>query len=578
MSNCSLIRDGDQITSLISLMANEPLIACDLEATGLDVKKAKLSGVGLGTSSKQYFISFPNEHKEYIGKVLSKIFKDKEVVFHNAKFDLELMYMNNLPWPEKIHDTMIMSWLVDEDNQHGLKPLSKALLGKDLKKWVQLDNEANLFRTDEDILKELSDYCGEDVASTYDLYFYFLPMLKKEGLTLDYEKIELKLIKVLARMELRGVKVDKDWLRGGMNKIKLTLSDLEVLMKERLSKPSVNIRSSKQLEDLLFNELGYLPTKVTDTGRRSTDNEALEAIIKDNDLKKNDFVSLLLRFRELDKLCTTYFEALLEQSGEDEMIHTNFMQHRTRTGRLASNAPNLQNIPTRADEWNVRKAFIPREGYKFLLADYSQIELRMLAHFSRDENMVNTFLEGGDIHAKTMELTGTNRKIAKGINFGLIYGMGSRTLAHTLDIKEENARKYISKFFAGYPKVNYFIKRVQQNTFDKGYVEMITGRRRRFREIRDRRWFSTIQRQSINSLIQGSAADLIKIAMIKLGDILPKYDSHMLIQIHDEIIVEAPLDKTETVKGIIKETMENALKLRVPIKVNIIEGDCWVKD
>jgi DNA polymerase-1 len=579
MSNCLIIENDEQLNSLITSLSEEEVIACDLEASELDIKKADIEGIGLGTSKQQYFIPYPNNFtKEQINKTLTDVFKGKKVVFHNAKYDLKLMLENGLPWPENFQDTMIMSWLIDEEGQHGLKPLAVSILGREVKKWKELGRGVDLFRTLEDVMDELADYCGDDVMNTYDLYFYFLPLLAKENLMVDYERLELKLIPVLVNMEYRGIKVNTEWLREGQDKLRITLNELEERMKKCLDRSDINIHSSKQLEYLLFNELKYSPGRVTDSGKRSTDNDVLEQIVKDNNLTENDFVPMLLKFRELDKIYSTYFVSLLEQAGKEGVIHTNFMQHGTRTGRLASNDPNMQNIPTRSDEWNVRKAFIPRDGYKFLIADYSQIELRMLAHFSQDNNMVKTFMEGGDIHAKTMELTGTERRVAKAINFGLIYGMGPRTLAHTLGIKEDDAKHYIDKFFSGYPKVRSFIERVQQGTFINGYVEMITGRRRRFREIRDRRWFTSIQRQSINTKIQGSAADLIKVAMIRLAPVLDDLGAFQLIQIHDEIIIETPIDKISETKKAIKEIMESALKLRVPVTVKIVEGDYWVKD
>ena len=214
MFNCQLIDSGEKLNSLVDFLKDEEIIACDLEASGLDTKLAKLEGIGLGTSSKQYFISYSNGFSiGQVKKVLVEIFKDKRVIFHNAKFDLKLLYENGLPWPEKFDDTMIMSWLVDEEGQHGLKPLAKAIFGRESKKWNQLDRRISLFRNDADIAKELSDYCGEDVKNTYDLYFHFLPILKAEGLIPDYEKIELKLIPVLVQMELRGIKIDTKWLK-----------------------------------------------------------------------------------------------------------------------------------------------------------------------------------------------------------------------------------------------------------------------------------------------------------------------------------------------------------------------------
>lgn len=580
MEDYQFIDTEQKLNDMVSSLLQEDFLACDLEASELDVRKAILEGIGLGTSQRQYFIPFLNNlpFKGVIG-ALNAIFNDRTIIFHNAKYDLELLEVNKLPYPKKIQDTLIMSWLCDENSQHGLKQLTKAIFGRELKKWTELNRKVDLFRNSQDVVRELADYCCEDIKNTYDLYFYFLPILKMEGLLLDYERLELKLIPVLVNMELRGIRVNPEYLKEKQVKVIKTLQEIEAKMKEVIGDNNLNVRSPVQLEVTLFDVLKYAPISITDAGRRSTENEALEDLVKQNNLTEDDFVPLLLRFRDLDKLCSTYFTALVGQADENQIIHTNFIQHGSRTGRLASNEPNLQNIPARSDEWNVRDAFIPREGYKFLIADYSQIELRILAHFSQDDNMVRTFMEGGDIHATTMKLTGiTDRRIAKAVNFGLIYGVGPRTLSHTLNIKEEEAKKYIESFFAGYPKVRYYIQRIQQNALRDGYVTMITGRKRRFQEIKDKRWFNAIQRQAINTTIQGSAADLIKIAMVKLDNVLIPFDAHMLVQIHDEIIIETPVDKIEEVKKVIIDTMENALKLRIPIKIKVIEGMSWTKD
>ena len=579
MSNCNLTDTNEKLSALVDDLKDEEIIACDLESSGLDIRKDHIEGIGLGTDKKQYFIPFPNKLPlEAIKTALATLFCNRPVIFHNAKYDLELLIQNAFPVPSQIHDTLIMSWLIDENSQHGLKYLAKAILDEEPKEWSQLKRTMDLFTSPTEIVKQLADYCGDDVSNTYRLYFHFLPLLKKEGIFLDYERLELKLIWVLVRMELRGIRIDAKWLKQKQQEASIKLNEYETKMKQVLNNSNINVRSPQQLETILFDTLGYAPEKVTDAGKRSTDNESLEAIMMAYTLTEEDFVPLLLKFRDLDKLYGTYFTTLVDQAGEEEIVHASFLQHGTRTGRLSSNEPNLQNIPTRSDEWNVRCAFIPRDGYKFLIADYSQIELRMLAHFSLDDKMVQTFVDDGDIHAKTMELTGTERRVAKAINFGLIYGMGPRTLAHTLTIKEKEAESYIEKFFAGYPKVRTYISRIQQSALKTGIVTMITGRRRRFQEIKDKRWYNAIERQAINTKIQGSAADLIKIAMIKLDGALKQYDSHLLVQIHDEVIVEVPMDKIEVVKGVIKDTMENALKLNVPIKVKIVEGDRWVKD
>lgn len=578
MANCRVIKTITGLSELEEQLKTEQVIACDLETSGLDIFTVDLEGIGLGTSKQQFFIAFPNklDHKD-ISTCLANVFKDKYVVFHNAKYDLKMLRKCNFPLPQKIHDTMLMSWLIDENTLHGLKALTRRVLDKETKDWKQLNRTIDLFTTADDLQKELADYCGEDVSNTYQLYYKLFPQVKLEGALIDYERIEIPLVFVLVEMEYKGVQLDTAWLTTKRDEIKRVIDNLEIKMWEKAGDNNINIQSPKQLENLLFNKLNYKPVKVTDSGKRSTDNEVLNELVKQNKLKENDFVPLLLRYRELSKLYSTYFVSLLEQKDTNNVIHTHFLQHRTRTGRLASNKPNLQNIPERDDEWNVRRAFISRRGFKFLIADYSQIELRMLAHYSLDDNMVKTFKEDGDIHAMTMKLTGTKRKEAKGINFGLIYGMGPRTLAQMLEIPEDRAKRYIHRFFSGYPKVQAFTYRIQQQALDKGYVEMITGRKRRFREIKDKRWYNMIQRQAINSKIQGSAADLIKIAMIKLQGPLEKIGAYQLLQIHDEIIVEVPENKLEEGKKIIREVMEKAVKLRVPIKTGMVVGNYWIK-
>lgn len=566
-------------------LKNESIIACDLEADDLDTKTAKMQGIGYGTAEKPFFVPFPNGvSKEQLKEFLLRLFQ-KQIIFHNAKFDMKLLLHNDLPIPKNFHDTMLMSWLIDENSQHGLKALSKVIFDRDSKKWTDLNSTTDLFRTQENIMEELAEYCCADIKNTFDLFNYFYPQLEKEGVKIDYDRIELKIVRILIDMEMRGIKVDVSWLQKKRIDAEKELARIEKLILDKLDKftpgafRNTNIRSPKQIEYILFDVLKYPVVKETESKKRSTDNEVLEEIIKKNDLKATDIVPLILKFRDLDKVNGTYLIALAEQAGAENVIRANFMQHGTRTGRLSSNDPNMQNIPTRDDEWNVRSSFIAREGYKFLIADYSQIELRMLAHFSRDKHMVDTFLKGGDIHKKTMELTGIKvRRIAKNVNFGMVYGVGPRTLSHLIQTKEDEAKHYIDKFFAGYPQVKSFISSIQQQTFRIGYVEMITGRRRHFQEIADRRWYNMIARQAINTKIQGSAADLIKIAMIRLYPLLKKIDAHMLVQIHDEIIIETPIDKIEETKKIIKETMEHALILRVPLVVNIIEANKWVKE
>jgi DNA polymerase-1 len=286
---------------------------------------------------------------------------------------------------------------------------------------------------------------------------------------------------------------------------------------------------------------------------------------------------LIIKFRDLDKINGTYFESLAVQAGTENTIHTSFLQHGSRTGRISSKEPNLMNQPTRHDEWDVRYAFMAREGYTLIMADYSQMELRVVAHFSQDPIMLETFNNNGDIHAETMKATGATRLQSKAINFGLIYGLGPRTLAKNLDISEDTAKKYIHRFFTKYSTLRWFIDQTQQKALKIGYVSMITGRRRRFAEYQDNRWYNSIARMAINTKIQGSAADVIKVAMIRLQPLLTKLGAHQLIQVHDELIIECPDDKLEEVQEVIKDTMTHALKLKVPLAVGMSTNKRWMK-
>lgn len=571
-----IIKTVNEFNDAKERLSIKNLLACDIEATDLDYKKAKIQGVGIGDKDEQFYFSFDILPLDELKNLFNSLFTETEIIFHNAKYDMQILHKYGIEYPKNVHDTMLMSWLVNENSRHGLKFLAKEILDRKATNFSEVNQTIDLFTTEEDILRDLGNYCMDDVKNTFDLYEYFEPILKEQGLIKDYSIVETKFVKVLSDMEIRGIQLDIENLREKKNKLGTLLGKLELELNKLA--PRINVRSPKQLEEYIYDELGFIPDKVTKSGKRSTDSEAFEGLIKKHSLGEDHFISKLLFFRDLDKVYNTYFVGLDERCDNEGVVRPSFLQHGTRTGRLSSRDPNAQNISTRHDEWDVRKLFIPREGYTFIVSDYSQIELRMLAHFSKDEHMVNTFLEDGDIHAKTMQLTGTERRAAKAINFGLVYGMGSMSLAKTLDISEAEAAEYIERFFAGYPKVRSFIKATQNQALRFGYVTMITGRRRRFNEMIEQKFFSSVKRQAVNTKIQGSAADLIKIAMIKLNKNLKTFNAHQILQVHDEIVVECPTEHLDEVKDVVKETMEGALQLIVPLKVGMALGDHWIKD
>jgi DNA polymerase-1 len=316
------------------LLKNSQIIACDLEADGLNIIKSKLQGIGYGTNKNTFFIPFPNKMKqEEIVGFLTELFKDKSVIFHNAKFDMKMLIHHKFPVPKNFHDTMIMSWLIDENSRHGLKELVKELFDRDSKKWNELNSSTDLFRTQEDVMEELAEYCCVDVKNTFDLFNHFYPQLDKEGVKVDYERVELKVIPILVAMELRGIKVDVSWLKDKQEDALKELNRLEKTILTKLREVSkelptvINIRSPQQIERILFDILKYASVKETESKKRSTDNEVLETIVKKNKLGEDDIVSMLLKFRDLDKVYGMLYEQILcnmelEQEDYLQMIQT----------------------------------------------------------------------------------------------------------------------------------------------------------------------------------------------------------------------------------------------------------------
>jgi DNA polymerase-1 len=552
------------------------LMAVDTETTSLNPREAKLVGIGWGDEKEQYCIDWGicDFQEEAIEK-FKQVFKTNRIIFHNAKFDMKIFkQVLNIDFPEKIDDTMIMHWLLDENNGHGLKELAVSILKKKVTKYEDVPKEPTLFDDIDSIREKMATYCCADVENTFELYLAFNKKIKEEKLDFCYENIELPLIKVLADIELRGIKVDKENLKALSKKADAILLEKEALIRALVGNDNFNIRSSKQLRELIFDKLGMEPENLTPAGVPSTDNEALTALSK-----KNGAVKAIVDYREFDKLNGTYLKGLQEKM-EGDFIYADFMQHRTRSGRLASANPNLQNIPARSDEFNVRQAFIPRDGYKFVIADYSQIELRVMAYYSQEPTMIKEFQEGGDIHQLTADMVGCTRKHAKSINFGMIYGLSYMSLAKDLGVPEATAEHYIDVFFGQYKKLKDYIAYIQKMGLACGYVVTLANRRRRFPKVTKsttRGEVASIKRQLINTRIQGSAADLMKIGMLRAYKALKPLDASILIQIHDELVVEVKEEQVGEAQVLIKEAMEKAVTFNIPTPVDMKVADRWVK-
>ena len=398
-----------------------------------------------------------------------------------------------------------------------------------------------------------------------------------------YAELERPLSAVLARMEHRGVRLDVDYLHALSEMLAAELERIQAEIFRLVGHP-FNLNSRDQLEKVLYDELGLPPLKRTaKTGKRSTSAAALEAL-----RDRHPVVALILKYRELSKLKGTYVDPLPRlvhpRTGR---VHTRFHQTGTATGRLSSSDPNLQNIPVRG-EWGgrIRRAFVAGEGMKLVVADYSQIELRVLAHLSGDENLIRIFQEGQDVHAATAAwIFGTEavdaemRRAAKTVNFGVLYGMGPHSLAQTLGIEYDEAADFIARYFASFPRVRAFFDRLLEEARAKGYVETLFGRRRFVPELssKNRRAREAAERVAINMPIQGTAADLIKLAMVKLDARLDEVQGHQLLQVHDELVLEAPKDRAQAAARLVKEVMEGVWPLRVPLVAEVAVGDNWLE-
>jgi len=432
-------------------------------------------------------------------------------------------------------------------------------------------------------MKTLAEYAAEDADVTWRLYLILSAQLDEAGLRPLFDDLEMPLVRVLLDMERAGIKIDRSFLGELRDSFATELTDLEKRIHEIAGEP-FNVQSPKQLQVILFDKLGLKPTKKTSTGW-STDVTVLERLADEHDLPR-----LILEHRQVAKLQGTYVTALPELADSDDLIHTSYNQAVAATGRLSSSDPNLQNIPIRTELGRrIRRAFVPRtEGAVFLSADYSQVELRLLAHLSGDEALRSAFQEGVDVHRRTAALingvpeadvSSEMRSRAKAINFGVIYGMGARALARQIQVKTREAQAFIDQYFATYPGVRTFIDETREQARRDGYVETMLGRRRLLPDIMstNNRVRSFQERIAVNTPIQGTAADLIKLAMLRLKAALKDVETGavLLLQVHDELVLELPESELETVKALVVEAMEKALPLSVPLVVDAHAGTDW---
>lgn len=580
-----LLNDEKTLLNLVSCIPKTALVAFDTETTGLE-KDASLVGFSFCMEDStayyvpigHFYLGVPTQISLDTAKKAINILSTKKLIFQNYKYDFEII-KNNLQIELNLFaDTMIMAWLLKSDKPVGLDKLALQYFDYTMVAFKDVVKKGETFATID--INIASDYASEDAWVTYKLYKYFSELLEnnKELLEIAYN-IEFPFIKVLNTMENNGIKVDTKVLENLKTKSK---AHLDILIEEiySLSGTQFNINSPKQLGEVLFDTLGLPPSKKTKTGYST--NESVLLKLKDS----HPVVAKLLEYREAFKLHSTYIEPLLElgNKNDDNRIHTSFLQTGTATGRLSSKNPNLQNIPVRSSAGRqIREAFVARDGYKLVGIDYSQIELRLLAHFSQDPTLLEAFRSGEDIHYQTaVTLFGEDeakekRNIAKTINFGLIYGMGARKLGETLKIPTKEAKGYIDSYFEKFSTVTEYLQSIEQKAMEDDEVTTIIGRKRHFDFANVSGMMkATFLREAVNTVFQGSASDLIKLSQ---NQIMTEYkdnnDIKMLLQIHDELIFEIKDEKKDKIIENIKNIMENIFTLDVPLTVSIAVGDNW---
>ncbi|SDL55019.1 DNA polymerase I [Sphingobacterium mizutaii] len=591
----TLLDSEEKQRELALQLSKEESFCFDTETTGLDALQAELVGISFSTKAFEgYYIPVSADQAEAQKTVdiFKGLFENENIkkIGQNLKYDILLLSRYGVDVKGEFFDTMLAHYLIDPDTRHNMDYLSETYLNYTPVSITELigtkgKNQGNMRDVDVELVKE---YASEDADITLQLKNKLAPLLEETS-TLDLaQKVEFPLLKVLAEVERNGVKIDVDTLHQFSTEIE---RDVKVLEQQIYEKAGVtfNIASPKQLGEVLFDKLQLDPkAKKTKTGQYKTGEDVLLALAN-----KSDIVQDILDFRQLQKLKSTYVDALPNLINPNTgLIHTSYNQAVAATGRLSSTNPNLQNIPIRTERGRgVRKAFISRnENWTLLSADYSQIELRIMAELSQDVNMLEAFKQGLDIHKATAarvysvsldEVNSDMRRNAKAVNFGIIYGQSAFGLSQNLGISRKEAAEIIDQYFTQYTGIRKYMGEVIEFAKENGYVETILKRRRYLRDINSAnmtvRGFA--ERNAINAPIQGSAADLIKIAMINIQkDIAEKgLEGKMIMQVHDELVFDVPNHEIDEFKAIIENRMKNAIEMQVPIEIEIGEGKNWLE-
>jgi len=603
----TVITDPAELPAIAERLRAVPLIAIDTETSSLEARSAELIGLSLAASPTEVWY-LPFAHRPAAGELaapapvvnlpplldpacapivdlLNSPWVPK--AGHNIKYDWQVLRRAGVELAGVVYDSMLASFVLEPGRRsHAIDALALEHLGRTMRTYVDLVGKGKAeIAFAEVAISEAADYCGDDSATVLALHDHFAASLEATGMMPLFGEIEMPLVEVLVDMEWAGITVDRERLARISGELAADLAELEQRI-AAVAGESVNLNSPRQLAVVLFEKHQLPVLKRTRTGP-STDADVLAQLAA----MEHELPKLILEYRELQKLKSTYVDTLpLTINRETGRIHTSFGQTGAATGRLSSSDPNLQNIPVRTPRGaEIRRSFIPAAGCTFVVADYSQIELRLMAHLSGDPAFIEAFRQGGDIHRQTAALifgvdvaavTAEMRARAKTINFATIYGQGPFALSRQIGVSQDEAKQFIARYFERFAGVRRFLDRQVELAREQGYVETISGRRRYIPEIRDRNFNMRAygERTAQNSPLQGSAADLIKVAMIGIHGALRdrQLRTRLLLQVHDELVLESPPEEVAEVTALVREQMEGAARLEVPLVVDIGTGPNWL--